>query len=470
MLCLGQQFVAYAIHPDTGRPTTGRKRASPISIIDSLPAIDEAQARAFLDEAVATAAGAALRRARLPAGADRRAPPSRPATPRQGTPDAVQAALAFIPNADLDYDSWVRIGLALKGALGDAGADLFAAWSAQSAKNDPAFTVKTWAGFKPPASAPAPSTISPWTRGWKPDAGARARRQLRRAMPFIRRRALLATIGARSRPPRHAADRRAGFELVIPDGVLGDLTRYMIGDRPAAAAAAVARCQPVRPRRADGPEVPNREQPALATSTSSASPIPAPARTTAARSSTNSSSKPASPHHLGGNKIASGAGLLTAVHRQPAILFQIDEFGMFLSAAADRRRSPRHITDILDNMTELYTAAGGIFLGAEYANRDGQNERRDINQPCLCVYGTTTPLHFWNALQGSNVVDGSLARFIILPTEDDYPEENAGARHPRPPPQPLIDELCASSPPVAGAGSRAIWSARRPGTKPRSIR
>jgi hypothetical protein len=74
---------------------------------------------------------------------------------------------------------------------------------------------------------------------------------------------------------------------------------------------------------------------------------------------------------------------------------QIDEFGMFLSAAADRKRSPRHITEILDNMTELYTAAGSVFLGAEYANRDGTNERRDINQPCLCVYGTTTPLHFW---------------------------------------------------------------------------
>ncbi|MDA0990279.1 MAG: DUF3987 domain-containing protein, partial [Verrucomicrobia bacterium] len=129
-------------------------------------------------------------------------------------------------------------------------------------------------------------------------------------------------------------------------------------------------------------------------------------------------------NHLGGNKIASGAGLLTALHRQPAILFQIDEFGMFLSAAADRKRSPRHITEILDNMTELFTAAGGIFLGAEYANRDGANERRDINQPCLCVYGTTTPLHFWGALQGANVVDGSLARFLILPSDEDYPDEN----------------------------------------------
>ena len=87
-------------------------------------------------------------------------------------------------------------------------------------------------------------------------------------------------------------------------------------------------------------------------------------------------------HHLGGNKIASGAGLLTALHRQPAILFQIDEFGMFLSAAADRKRSPRHITEILDNMTELFTAAGGIFLGAEYANRDGI-ERAARHRPAL---------------------------------------------------------------------------------------
>ena len=104
--------------------------------------------------------------------------------------------------------------------------------------------------------------------------------------------------------------------------------------------------------------------------------------------------------YLGGHKIASGAGLLTAIHRQPRILFQIDEFGMFLSAAADRRRSPRHITDILDNMTRLYFGRRHLPR-RRICHRDGQNERRDINQPCLCVYGTTTPLHFWNALQAS---------------------------------------------------------------------
>ena len=240
------------------------------------------------------------------------------------------------------------------------------------------------------------------------------------------------------------------FELVIPGGVLGDLTRYMT--------ATARRPQPLlslgaslcaigalmgRKYRTDSNLRSNLYIVGIADSGSGKN---------HSREVVNELFVEAGlAHYLGGNKIASGAGLLTAIHRQPAILFQIDEFGMFLAAAADRRRSPRHVTDILDNMTELYTAAGGIFLGAEYANRDGQNERRDINQPCLCVYGTTTPLHFWNALQGSNVIDGSLARFIILPTENDYPEENAGAGI-RVSPPPLIDSLRF----VAAGGGRQV--------------
>ena len=77
--------------------------------------------------------------------------------------------------------------------------------------------------------------------------------------------------------------------------------------------------------------------------------------------------------YLGGNKIASGSGLLTAIQRQPAILFQLDEFGMFLSAAADRKRSPRYVCEILDLMTELYTTAGTTYFGIEYASNQNNN-------------------------------------------------------------------------------------------------
>ncbi|MEY2781400.1 MAG: hypothetical protein RL307_1104, partial [Pseudomonadota bacterium] len=144
--------------------------------------------------------------------------------------------------------------------------------------------------------------------------------------------------------------------------------------------------------------------------------------------------------YLGGNKIASGSCLLTAIQRQPAILFQLDEFGMFLSAAADRKRSPRYVCEILDLMTELYTTSGTTYFGVEYASTQHNNAHRAIHQPCACIYGTTTPLHFWQALQASNVADGSLARFLIMESEDDFPDSNE-AFGIIDPPQDLIDRL-----------------------------
>ena len=50
--------------------------------------------------------------------------------------------------------------------------------------------------------------------------------------------------------------------------------------------------------------------------------------------------------HLGGERIASGAGLITALTRQPSSLFQIDEFGKFTANVADKRRAPKHLSEI----------------------------------------------------------------------------------------------------------------------------
>jgi hypothetical protein len=142
---------------------------------------------------------------------------------------------------------------------------------------------------------------------------------------------------------------------------------------------------------------------------------------------------------LGGNKLASGSGLLSAVYRHPAILFQQDEFGMFLSSITDRKRAPKHLAEIIDHLTELYTSADAVFLGTEYADQK-ERPRRDIIEPCVCLHGTTTPGAFWSALQSGNAADGSLARFLLFSTEESYPDaqeiEASSAI-----PQDLIDAL-----------------------------
>ncbi|CAA7615756.1 conserved hypothetical protein [Magnetospirillum sp. UT-4] len=416
ILAQGRQFVAFAVHPDTGRPYDWPED-SPLTVaFEDLPVVTEDSARAWLDAAIALLPPA-LRPATLVSQ-----PAATPATsPQRGTLAAVRSALAHLPNADLDYDSWVRVGMAVKGAVGEDGASLFSAWSGLSAKDVPATTAKAWTSFRPTIIGAGTLYHLALERGWQPDPtmvldGTVPQDAVHPAAGLL---AKLEAAPADPVPPVQP------FDLDIPDGVLGDMVGYMLATarRPqpelslGASLCAIGALMG-RKYRTESNLRSNLYIIALADSGSGKN---------HSREIINELFFEAGlAQYLGGNKIASGAGLLTALHRQPAMLLQIDEFGMFLEGIADRRRSPRHLTEILDNMTELFTSAGGVFLGAEYANRDGKNERRDINQPCLCVYGTTAPTRFWNALQSANVVDGSLARFIVLATSNEYPDENDG--------------------------------------------
>lgn len=440
VLCLGQQFLAYSIHPDTGAPYVWPEEGLADIDITDLPEITAEAAVAFLDEAYALLPESLRQRglAALSPAVDIARSHS-----QIGTLPAIEAALEWLPNSELDYDSWMRVGMALKGALGEAGADLFADWSAQAAKDVPDTTMKAWGSFKPDRIGAGTIYHLAMERGWQPTHNLRLDGSTLDGSDHPAA-GLLSQLNVTASTPT-APPSIATYALTIPDGLVGDLTDYMLttARRPqpllslGASLCAIGALMG-RNYRTESNLRSNLYVVGIADSGSGKN---------HAREIINETFFEAGlAHHLGGNKIASGAGLLTALHRQPAILFQIDEFGMFLSAAADRKRSPRHITEILDNMTELYTSAGGIFLGAEYANRDGTNERRDINQPCLCVYGTTTPLHFWGALQGANVVDGSLARFLILPSDEDYPDENIAVGIRQAPPT-LINglQLIASS-------------------------
>ena len=166
VLCLGQQFLAYATHPDTGAPYVWPEEGLADLDITELPEITAEDASAFLDEAYAL----------LPDGLRQRGLTTVSSTAEHlrshsqiGTLPAIEAALAWLPNAELDYDSWMRVGMALKGALGDAGADLFADWSAQAAKDVPATTAKAWASFKPDRIGAGTIYHLAMGQGWQPD-------------------------------------------------------------------------------------------------------------------------------------------------------------------------------------------------------------------------------------------------------------------------------------------------------------
>lgn len=199
-LAYGNQFVAYATHPDTGAPYqwVGGDDLTAIAPED-LPVIDRDQALKLMAIAemmvppslrqtslgpdrsngnfihVGAGAGGAGGAGREYLGYDE----------MRGTREAVADAMRFIPNDDLHYNDWVRIGYAIKGALGDDGFDIFAEWSARATKDVPSFTAKAWPTFGVQRSGAG--TIYWFARqyGWEPDTSTILRASVAEAMAEV---------------------------------------------------------------------------------------------------------------------------------------------------------------------------------------------------------------------------------------------------------------------------------------------
>lgn len=148
VLGTGQQFVAFGRHPDTSKDYSWTD-ASPLDApLSALPAVNKAVVASMLKDAevLLRQAGGRTIAERIRRDRDGRAAAGLGLEER---PDrlTIAEALAYVPNLDLDYDGWIRIGFALHDGLGAAGLEVWAEWSAQSTKDDPAATRRKWSSF-----------------------------------------------------------------------------------------------------------------------------------------------------------------------------------------------------------------------------------------------------------------------------------------------------------------------------------
>jgi hypothetical protein len=443
LLGRGQQFVAYAIHPDTERPYEWTEESLVETPVSRLPEVDEKSCNAFLDAAARLIPDEM--RATSILAKELNGGWHGPSDPK-GTREAIAAVLAWIPNDDLPGDEWITIGAAIKAALGEEGRDLRIAWSRQSKKSGqsgrPDTPERRWEKLRPHSVGAGTIYWLAQQRGWKPErelilngTAAELATQPHPAAALLAK----ATVPTNLPPPAPPKPYRVPPELLQVDGALKLFVDYAtasaVSPQPFfALGAAICLVGVLARRRYRTPTNLRSNIYAVGIGDSSSG------KDHARKCIKQALEAAGLERYLGGEEIGSSAGLITSLQLHPARLFLLDELGQFVKTIMSPR-APAHRTSIWSEMTKLYTSASTFYITAEYADQKAR-PRVTIQQPCACVWAVTVPDPFWSALESGALADGSIARYLVFLTDKDYPDHN---RKPEPmdPPAGLVEALQA---------------------------
>lgn len=155
--------------------------------------------------------------------------------------------------------------------------------------------------------------------------------------------------------------------------------------------------------------------------------------------------------YLGGEKLGSAQSIYGSMEKHPARLFQFDEFGKMVEGMV-ALNAPAHMVGALPTLTTLWSSASTMVPGTEYAHQKGEKgrERVDLQQPHVCVYGSTVAQVLWDAMRSKNSDDGSLARYLVMETENNTPDLNHFPAPMKPVPADLVEQLKAIAAGVPG--------------------
>jgi hypothetical protein len=115
----------------------------------------------------------------------------------------------------------------------------------------------------------------------------------------------------------------------------------------------------------------------------------------------------------------------------------LDEIGHLLVHI--KSGTSKHHAQIVSLLMQLYSSAGDIYLGREYAEQERQ---KTIVQPCCCIYGVTTPKKFAEGLAPEQLEDGWLSRCMVF-YSDAEPRKIRGTDLTAPPPHGLVEMVRA---------------------------
>ena len=118
-------------------------------------------------------------------------------------------------------------------------------------------------------------------------------------------------------------------------------------------------------------------------------------------------------------EVTSDSALEILIEAFPVRLFLLDEVGQYLTTMKSAGQSNGHLRTVMPSLTKCWSAAGGTFYGKSRA-KDGTGQwkpPKQIDEPCLCLYGTSAPEVLFDAMSDADFSDGSIPRFVSFISE-----------------------------------------------------
>lgn len=126
-------------------------------------------------------------------------------------------------------------------------------------------------------------------------------------------------------------------------------------------------------------------------------------------------------HLIGPNGYTSDSGVLSSLHRQPAHIGIIDEFGKVLEAASVRHGA--RAASAMRSLMEVFSRCDGTLRPQGYSTF-GMNSSdikklvgREVRSPALTLLAMTTPETFFLSVGSAAARDGFLNRFLTVETD-----------------------------------------------------
>lgn len=415
VLGVGQQFVAYATHPDTGKPYDWPYSAPHETPVDQLPLITKEQMLAACEEAYKVVPPN-LRRRSLTTTVipDKDAKTARDGL--VGTLAAVEDALRYVPNPDLTWDDWNKIGMAIYCATEAKGFHIFDQWSRNSGKYNQIETSQRWDHYSksPPTKIGAGSLyFFAQQNGWVPPPHIDLN-------PIKAVKVDLTNIDKLNKKIVRSTRENFPHEWFESPSLVGRVTRWInsTAQQPQPTFALVnTLCMfgAIFGRRYAMAHLNTRcNLFAIAVAKPGAGKDHSRQRIKEVMASAGLGQL------ICGDRFSSGVAILRTLFDYPSRISHLDEMGLYLQSLT-AKNAAGHQRDVIKTLLEVYSSSSGIYHGQEYADsRDRQ--RYDINQPNFNFFGTTTPRTLIPALNHDMVDNGTLSRILLIPPFEDYPD------------------------------------------------